>query len=150
MTEEENACKKKSLDLLSRRDHSSLELKRKLLDRGFSIELVDRTIKLLLNKKYLDDHRFAREFFHFKYSAGQGPIKIKSELRRKGIDKDLIDSLFNDLEYDWSRLAEKVLNKKFKNSAIDNINEYAKRLRYLESRGFEREQVISVIGQPYE
>ena len=141
MTKEETACKKKSLDLLSRRDHSSLELKRKLLDRGFSIELVDRTIKLLLNKNYLDDHRFAREFFHFKYSAGQGPIKIKSELR---------NSLFNDLEYDWSRLAEKVLNKKFKNTAIDNINEYAKRLRYLESRGFEREQVISVIGQPYE
>jgi|TARA_B100001250_G_scaffold72479_1_gene58908 regulatory protein len=150
LTEEEKACKKKALDLLARREHSISELKHKLLDREFAIELVDRAIELLLKRNYLDDHRFAREFIDFKYSKGQGPIKIKSELKKKGVDKCLIDSLFNSLEYDWANLAQKVLNKKFKNSSIDNINEYGKRFRYLESRGFERKQVISVIGQPYE
>ena len=64
MTKEETACKKKSLDLLSRRDHSSLELKRKLLDRGFSIELVDREGHLITTNalgkafdKYMENFR---------------------------------------------------------------------------------------------
>ena len=82
----------KSLDYLSRRPHSTQELKIKLMQKKYEKRLIQIVLDELQEKKYLDDadftERFITERIYFKKSGTQ---KIKSELLKKGIPMDLIE-----------------------------------------------------------
>lgn len=150
MTKEKIACKKKSLDLLARREHSVLELTSKLLERDFSEDLVANVLDSLVEEGILNDERYAKEFLYFKSAKGQGPVKIKSQLQQKGIKSQSIDAVIEGSDQDWIALAKQVLDKRFGKEVINDTKEYARRSRYLVSRGFKAEHILNVLGSPYE
>ncbi len=84
--------KQKSFDYLSRRLHSTQELKTKLLQKKYDKRLIQIVLDELQEKKYLNDadftERFITERIYFKKSGKQ---KIKSELLKKGIPIALIE-----------------------------------------------------------
>lgn len=84
--------KQKSFDYLSRRLHSTQELKTKLMQKKYDKKLIQVVLEELQEKKYLNDadftERFITERIYFKKSGSQ---KIKSELLKKGIPLSLIE-----------------------------------------------------------
>jgi regulatory protein len=75
------------LRLLSRRDHSREELRRKLSQRGHEKQAIEEAI-LRIHKSYvLDDQAFARSYVRRRSSA-KGPMAIAGELAARGIDRD--------------------------------------------------------------
>ncbi len=82
---------------LSRRDHSSFELKQKVGKKGYSQNDIDQVIQNLADKGYLDDKSFATKFVEEKTELNQwGPKKIKSHLYKKGIDQKIIENVLSN------------------------------------------------------
>ncbi|MFN4151301.1 MAG: regulatory protein RecX [Candidatus Sericytochromatia bacterium] len=121
---------------LGRRDHSSFELKEKLYRKTDNEEWIDETIKYLKDSNYLNDRRFVEYYLKDCYEYKQyGPTKIKQELKQKGIEKDLIDEITEELEIDYFELAVKCLNKKQK-QPIEDRKDRDRLTRFLLTRGF--------------
>jgi regulatory protein len=125
-----------AMDLLSRREHSVCELTRKLKQREFEIDEIDAAIATLQQDNLQSDSRFIESIVHYRINAGFGPIKIKYELRQKGISDDLGDDYLSSLEVDWNlHMAEQRI-KKFGEDIPVEYKEKMKQARFLQNRGF--------------
>ena len=81
-----------ALRLLTGRDRSCAELRKRLKDRDFSAEVIDETINRCLNYGYLDDQRFAGNKARALISSGRAVGRRASlEMRKYGLDNDLTE-----------------------------------------------------------
>ena len=132
---QQNKCYAAALKMLIRREHSQLELSKKLKLKGFNDTDIKKSIDLLIEQRYQSDERFSEAFILMRYNQGKGPVIISSELKKRGIEN------FNLSIFDWFELAKEVRNKKFgKNLPLDYKTQ-AKQKRFLKSRGFDFDQI---------
>jgi len=98
---------------LSYRDRSIKEMKDYLLKKEYGPDIIELTISYLIDKEFLDDHRFAVNFIEGKSrNNGYGPRKIKYDLMNKGISKDIIATCLQDYDEDLDEIIE-LVNKKY-------------------------------------
>jgi regulatory protein len=135
-----------AMRLLARREHSADELKRKLLAKGFDRELADSVLEKLTARRLLSDERFASSLVRHRVNRGQGPVRIRAELRQQGIDAGRIDAELRGAELDWPALAAQVRRRKFGKGAPRTRNERAKQARFLQYRGFSADQIRAAFG----
>ena len=130
-----------ALELLSRREHSRLELRQKLADKFPGADF-DALFARLQELNYQSDRRFAEVFARSRVQRGQGPLRIRRELLQRGIGNDLIVSALELADTDWFALAAELLQRKFRGAVSDalpreqQLKERARRSRYLAYRGF--------------
>ena len=122
--------------LLARREHSRLELRRKLLARGHSAEVVESTLTRLAEDGHQSDARFAESFVRSRMARGQGLLKIGAGLRERGVDDGIAATLLQLGDAEWGRLATAALRKRFGDAPAAGRAEWAKRVRFLAGRGF--------------
>ena len=127
---QQNRCYSAALKMLMRREHSQLELLKKLQLKGYDDESINSSISLLTEQNYQSDERFSEAFILMRYNQGKGPLKIAFELKGRGIHK------FNLTAFDWSKLAKEVRIKKFGHSISQDFKDQTKQKRFLQSRGF--------------
>lgn len=132
------------MDLLARREHSELELVRKLASRNIGPELIASTVAALVGEGLLDNARFTEAFVRSRYQRGQGPHKIRTALRERGIDDDLIADYLDDPDLQWSGLIEQVRAKRFGPDLPADFRERSRQMRFLQQRGFTSEQISGV------
>ncbi|VAW48835.1 Regulatory protein RecX, partial [hydrothermal vent metagenome] len=75
-----------AIDLLSRREHSSFELARKLAIRSFDALEIDEVLVKLRDEGLQSDVRFTEAYVYFRIQKGYGPIRIQADLKQRGID----------------------------------------------------------------
>lgn len=90
----------------------------------------------LENEGLQSDARFAESYVHSRGRRGFGPLRIKLELQQRGISSDLIDVYVDFNDKIWLEIARKEYEKKFGAQATKSVKDQAKRLRFLQSRGF--------------
>jgi len=89
-------------------------LYKKIRTTHWSPEAVDKVINHLRKIELLDDKKFVRLFVDQRNaSKPKGEYALRQELRRYGIEKDLIDEFFTNNPVDEEKLAEKVLNSRW-------------------------------------
>lgn len=130
-----------ALDCLARREHSRLELQTRLSERNpdADAEAIVAVLDQLQADQLQDDQRFAEGYTRLRIMRGHGPRKIEYELRQKGAAGECIAVALAD--HDWSALARDALTKKFGDTPAVSWEERAKRLRFLQQRGFDADQV---------
>jgi len=138
---DEKEIELRAVNLLSRREHSKVELQRKMEQRGFDSKAVARVIELLIERNWQSDERFTGSYIRHRIMQRQGPIKIRAELTMRGIQSDDIERHFEEEQVDWFALAAEALQRKFRVPAGDDRKEYARRQRFLASRGFTMEHI---------
>ena len=131
--------------LLARREHSSEELGRKLRSKGHPAEIVESVIAKLCGKQLVSDERFASSFVHHHAQRGQGPVRIRAELRQQGIADELIEAQLQEAEVDWVALAVAVRRRKFAAAVPRGMAERAKQARFLQYRGFDSDQIRAAL-----
>lgn len=111
--------------LLSKRDYFKEELRKKLIQKGFSKEEIAETIKYLEDNGYINDEKLAQRYKEKYLEKGYSSIKFKSKLYSKGY------ILNNDFSY-----------KEEVKSALKSLKKYKKEkdfysiVKYLVKRGF--------------
>lgn len=127
--------------LLARREHSTEELRRKLLAKGHPPEAIEPVIEKLAAKRLVSDDRFTASFVHHHAKRGQGPVRIRAALRQQGITDSQAEEALRCAEVDWVQLAREVRRRKFGATAPRSLGERAKQARFLQYRGFDAEQL---------
>ena len=102
----------KCYDLLSRRDHSVKELRTKLLRTVDEVN-ADRAIDRMLELGYLNDEHYAEVLLkHLRDEKKMSSSFIKREMRKRGIDSEIVNNLFEENEIDnVSSICEHILTK---------------------------------------
>jgi regulatory protein len=131
--------------LLTAREHSQQELRRKLLSRHYDEALIEQVLQELTGSALLSDGRFAASFVESRVRKGQGPLRIAMELRERGISPAMIDEVLVPYEDQWPQLLSEVHDAKYGAIQVDSKKELAKRARFLESRGFPSELIRSLL-----
>ena len=134
------------LRLLARREHSARELLNKLEARGYSVALIKEIINELKSENWQSDKRFAESYIRNRIHSGYGPVRIDHELRQRGIEKEDYEHIATELAGSWAELIEQVYRRKYTDSRNLNSNEWAKRTRFLQQRGFTIETIRLLFG----
>jgi regulatory protein len=132
--------------LLARREHSRVELSRKLRARGMPHELVDEVLGSLVARRLQSDERYAESLVNSRVSRGQGPVRIRRDLSRQGIPEAEIDAALAAAAVDWYELARDTRQRRFGADAPAEWKERARQARFLEYRGFTGDQIREAIG----
>ena len=125
------ALKARALRHLARREHSRAELARKLAPHAASQGDLDAILNQLISRNALSDERFAEERAR-SLSRKYGPVKIRQDLKLRGISEEVIDRLS---DADETQRAREILQRKYCEPA-NTRESRAKRARFLQSRGF--------------
>jgi regulatory protein len=130
------ACERQAVGLLTRREHSRLELERKLASRGHPPELIDATLTRLEQSGLLSGQRFMESFIESRAARGLGPVRIRAELMQRGIPSAAAAEAIAAAAKDWAALAAGVRGKRFGRGSPRDFKERARQTRFLEYRGF--------------
>ncbi|MCP4001857.1 MAG: regulatory protein RecX [Gammaproteobacteria bacterium] len=136
----------KAMNLLARREHSQAELRTKLAAREYSPEEIEATVTTLVADGLLSDERFTEAYIAARTRTGQGPVRIRGELKQRGVDARVIGMYLDDVAVEWHGLACEVRSKKFGEGVPTGFKEKAKQMRFLEYRGFTSEQIRVAMG----
>lgn len=131
-----------ALNRLARREHSREELRRALAESlDAEAAKMDAVLDRLETEGLLSDARFAEAFTAARIRRGQGSVRIRNELRERGIADELIQATFSAMAVDWAELARKIARQRFGTSAPTRGAALAKQMRFLRYRGFTGEEI---------
>ncbi len=82
----------------------------------------------------------------YRSGRGQGPVRIRAELRDKGIDDVLIEDFLDPGDRQWWQCAVAVRNKRFGPVSPKEYRERARQMKFLHYRGFTAEQIRGAMG----
>ena len=130
---------------LGARDYARAELLAKLIARGFAPDAVRAALEALTEQGALNEARYAENYVTWHAGRGQGPLRIAAELRRHGVPGALIDSALQ-AQPDWPGLARKAYQAKFGTAHPASWRERARRMRFLQYRGFSADHIRVATG----
>lgn len=121
--------------MLAKREYSKHELQQKLNLKGYADDIIIQIINQLIKENYQSDVRFAQDFVQMRVNQGKGSVLICHQLKQKGIEQ------FDFSAFDFFQVARNVRVKKYGEKAPKNYQQKAKQMRFLQSRGFDFEQI---------
>ena len=93
----------------------------------------------------LNDERFAEQYLAMRKRRGYGPLRIRSELRERGVDAGLAAAWTETGDPGWRVLMQEVMAHKFGEGQPVDRKDLARRARFLEYRGFPPELIRAAI-----
>lgn len=107
----------RALEWVLMRPHSEKEcrdyLRRKIFERKLDKNYIDKIVEKLKDKRYLDDCRFAEWYVENRFSKkGVSVKRLKIELLKKGVSKDIIEQVLRDSSRNDREELEKMIAKK--------------------------------------
>lgn len=139
-----------ALRLFKVRARSEKELKFRLRQKKFSQKVIDLAIESFKKIGYINDVDFAHNWVRRRIDKPLGLKRLEFELRQKGIDSQLIESVLTQAkeEYPEYEIVSKLLKDKFKKT-IDKELDCTTKIKiqgYLLRRGFSPDVVIDAIN----
>jgi regulatory protein len=139
------AARVAALDALARRDHASAELRRRLLDKGYDSAVVDPLIERLCAERLLDDRRYLENFVASHAARGQGPMRVRAELRKIGLQGEEAEAALAAYP-DWTLQLKRAREKKFGTPLPSNYADQQRQAGFLGYRGFTGAQIRMALG----
>lgn len=114
-----------ALNSLDYRDHSEKEIRAKLL-RKHDADYVDEAVEKLIELDLVNDERYAENYARELFERKKfGKMRIKSELRAKGISADIanaaVEELFEEEEPDNVQRIVDIIGKRYYNRMSDEV-----------------------------
>ena len=144
--------KQSSFRYLSGRNHSRYELYLKLLKKKYNKQFIINTLDELEKTKLIDDDEFAKDYFSLQIKKKKGLLKIKADLFKKGVKREIIEEIVNNSENETEflnsakLLAERKLEQLQKRS-LEKIKIKQKIFQYLAGRGFTTDIISRILNQ---
>jgi regulatory protein len=139
------AARLAALGALTRRDHASEDLRRKLVDKGYDSALIGELVEQLRAEKLVDDRRFVENFIGSRAARGQGPVRVRAALREIGLHGAWVEEALSS-HGDWMAELHEARHKRFGLEHPAHTAEWLRQARFLRYRGFTDAQIRSVLG----
>ena len=138
-------CRQRALRIIGARAMSVKELTDRLKEKGASPENAEDAAQWLLDMRLLDDAQYAAMCVRHYAAKGYGPGKIRNELYRRGIARELWDEALEELPEQDDRI-DALLRRKLKSDTPDRA-ELRKAADYLYRRGFGRDEIHAALAR---
>ena len=123
---------------LTRREYGVEELRQKLVQRCIDSETVGKVVDDLADNNLVSDQRFTEMYVRTRVHQLYGPVKIRGELRSRGVSDHVISEAMPVERETWFDIASQWAGKRC-HGELDYAGR-AKLYRGLMSRGFTHEQ----------
>ena len=141
-----------ALRLLAYRDYSQAELKKRLCEKGFSVNGVEETLERCLKTGYLDDNRYATnraiQLMTQGRAFGRGVLE---DLKRRGISDELASQALATARTncDEEGLLEKLLHSKYPHFNFRTASARDKRrvVQFFQRRGCTTQRIIQLLTE---
>jgi regulatory protein len=127
-----------AMGYLARREYGIEELRRKLLQRGAESGMTEQVVGVLADENLVSDQRFSEMYVRTRIRSLYGPMKIKAELRSRGISDRQISLALPSGQETWFDIASQWAAKRVRGEL--DYAARAKVYRSLMNRGFTHEQ----------
>jgi regulatory protein len=141
---DEGKVRQRALEWVLGRPHSIRELRDYLYRKKVEKDLMEQLVDDFVDKKYLDDRRFAEFFADNRKRKNKSVRAIKSELMAKGISTTIADEVLGEHETSNKEALKKLIAK------IENRPRYQedqKLKAYLVSKGFGYSEIKDVLAE---
>ena len=131
------------LNYISYRERCESEVRDWLFRKGFP-DLREELIQRLKDRNYLNDARFAEMFVRDRVNLKQwGPIRLRQELAKKRIARDIIDIAIESIseDVDFHALAADLAARKLKSIDKPTLKDKKRIWAYLQRRGYENASI---------
>jgi len=145
MAKRETPLRERALAMLARREHTRTEMARKLSAHCDSPQEIELLLDVLTARGWLSEARFAESRAN-TLARKFGSRKIEHDLKSRGVSFDVIEKTLGparEHELDRCRAA---LQRKFR-EAPANAAERARRMRFLQGRGFSFDVIRAAMGK---
>lgn len=132
----------KCIEMLSRRRMSRKELVDKLVRKGESEEVAEYCADWLEEKGFLDDESYAAAVARHYGNKGYGAGRVRSELYRRGVEKDLWDEAVEQMPVSDEKI-DKLIASKLK--APEDREQVRKVSASLYRRGYSWDEIRSAL-----
>jgi len=155
-----------ALAMLARREHSTLEMRRKLAQKGYGKDEVEQTLAALAEKNYLNDARYAESRARSRAQHSKwGASRIRQELALNGVNAETAATVMEELDENtnWLATAQTLLQRRFQQPLTQQDEpadpslgraeaykayqqEKARRIAFLTRRGFSLAQALKALN----
>ena len=151
-----------ALRYLSRQPRTAGEVMLKLKGYDIDEDVILAVLDFLKEYRYVDDTAYSGKYIEQKRRAGYGDIRIKGELIRKGVKRDIVDSVFSELAEEMDdeddavdETGEIILNLLRRRIKSESREEFDKKERqriynFLNSRGFSYDDAKAAVRMYWE
>lgn len=139
----------KAMNYLSYQSRTEHQMHAYLVKKEIEPPIIKKVMEALLRHGLIDDERFV-EFYMEHAVLKYGPMKIKMELKKKGIDEHLIeDALYAVEESQMLETARKIAKKKCDSfsSSTTRQQAYTRLTGLLQRRGFSYGLVKAIVSE---
>ncbi len=137
------SLKGRALRLLSQREHSRLELERKLAEHETEPGQLAKALDELQARGFISEERVVESVIH-RRAAKLGTARVKQELQSKGLSTEAMTEALEQLRGTELERAREIWARKFGEPATEP-KERARQMRFLISRGFAADVVRKVV-----
>ena len=138
------SLKGRALRLLSAREHSRVELERKLAQYEEEPGTLAKALDELQAKGFINEQRVVESVLN-RRSAKLGTARIRQELQGKGLAPEAVLDAVAQLRATEVERAREVWRRKFGEPPLDAA-ERGKQMRFLASRGFGGDTIHKVVS----
>jgi len=147
-------AKKDAIRYLSYRARSEWEIYNKLKNNKYPDKVIANIISWLKEKRLIDDKSFAKSWVRDRIiKKPAGKIKLREELSKKGIDKEIAENAIYNFfteEMDEVELAHKMINNKITSFKLKKLQlKPNKIINLLKSRGFSYHVIDQIYHEYY-
>ena len=142
------AAQTAAIALLARRDFSLAELRRRLKERGYLPSAIEPALADLESGRVIDDKRYGDNVLAARARRGQGPARIRNELRRAGLDPEVVQTTMDRAKEDgpdFLAMARATRARKFGMEIPQDRKERARQARFLQYRGFSTDHIRAAL-----
>lgn len=134
--------KKRAMALLEKQDRTEDGLRRKLMEGEYPQELVEDAVSYVKRYHYIDDRRYAENYVRY-HQQGKSRLRLKQDLMRKGIDRQLADDVLEACyEQEDAEKIRQTLRKKQYDPENTDRKEQQRIYAYLMRAGFRSDDIL--------
>ena len=103
---------------------------------------MDQVLRDFVERNWQSDARFGESYLRDRVSKGFGPLRIGYELQQRGVDPE---AAFQAEPQDWDAVLGRLYERKYGPAPIRDFKDRAKRMRFLQQRGFDHESIRNLM-----
>ncbi|MFZ5353754.1 MAG: regulatory protein RecX [Bacillota bacterium] len=138
------------LRLLGKIGKTETEIRKKLTEKGYKSEAIDRTVEKLIGLDYINDERYTDAWLRQRQNSNLSRKIMFMKLLQKGIDKDTIKAAIENISPDEYAAASRQAEKKLKTLKGEDKNTKRKLFAFLYGKGYNLDICRRVISNLFD